>query len=112
MSFGSSMKLTEEWDFDVNTAGDISTVNDIDELLKDISFRLAVNLEREVGRPLTKQTYKRVEVLARNVLLSDPRISRVRNVTVTEDVFEADTIEVEIRAIATNDTEINRVITV
>ncbi|AGM11355.1 hypothetical protein M199_gp025 [Halogranum tailed virus 1] len=79
--YGSGPTLDKDWDFTVDNTGDIECTNQLGfetaELEKDLAFAIARRLELELGKRTTPSQQATVKSLAREVILRDPRISRV-----------------------------------
>lgn len=80
--FGAGVSLNEDWDFQVDSSGDLATVSGEQELQKDVAFNVARNWGDSIGRRVDSATQKRIQVTARDVLLNDPRIESITNLDV------------------------------
>lgn len=82
--FGAGPDLNENWDFEVNSTGDIATTIGVDELEKDIAFNVARRLDGEIGRRRDRSTEKRIQVIVEDIFAEEVRIDSVVDVTVRE----------------------------
>lgn len=103
-NFGSGIKLTHNWDIDVDNTGDVATVSGSEELQKDSSMLSSITLEKQLGKSiqsrLNSNSMKDIELLVRRTLLSDERIKRVVNVEAWSPENTIDLIEIEAEVIA------------
>jgi|APHM01.1.fsa_nt_gi hypothetical protein len=98
---GAGIALNQDWDFEVDTTGDLRMTTGLAELQKDIAFNVADSLQSELGRRIDNTTAKRISVIVQNQLVEDPRVVAVGNTTVRrvdntnefEVVAEADTVD-------------------
>lgn len=97
--WGSGLKLTRDWDLQIDETGDLKSVFGLEELEKDLAFRTAIEIEQEIGQILTKNTLAEIRITFRQALNEDVRVNRVVNV-VAEQV---DTNEVRVSATVVSD---------
>lgn len=118
MSLGSGIKLSEEkqiddqtvnWDLVIDNTGDISAEFGVDELAKDLAFQTASQLDAYLGAPLDETFKGRIRVKAKNIILQDPRIDSVPQLSVESD---DDTITLEVTALVENGDEYTFVVPV
>lgn len=81
-SLGAGVGLNRDFDFEVDTTGDLATVTELDELEKDVAFNVARTLQESIGQPVTSSTAKELQVDVRDVLIEDSRINVVGSVTI------------------------------
>lgn len=81
---GGGIYLDPDFDFEVDSTGDLRTSTDLDELGKDISFNVATELQGELGRRVDTTTQKRINLIVQNELIEDPRIGSINDVTVRQ----------------------------
>lgn len=81
---GAGLKLTEDWDLDIDMTGDLATVSGRSELEKDISMLVSIRLQNQLGDSISPRldnnTLKKIELLTERSLRSDVRVSDVDNV--------------------------------
>lgn len=92
--YGSGIYLTRTFDFDVDGTGDIRLSRGLDELQKDVAFFQTLALRPELGEPRYNEVLNRIDIRAREMLLADPRIDSVLDLTVREPNDRHDTVEV------------------
>lgn len=103
-TLGSGIKLTSDWDLEVDNTGDIATVSGQKEIEKDLAMLLSIQLEKKVGQSIdptqTANSLKQIELLVHRTLLADARVPSVETVDarLTEDETDSITIEVEVTA--------------
>lgn len=99
-TFGSGIKLDEDWDLVVDSTGDLDHTVDSAELQKDLAFVSAQELEAFYGGPINETTRGRIRLKLTDVFTDDPRISEVTSLSVqdTEDITDEITIEVTLIA--------------
>lgn len=92
-AFGAGIKLTRNWDLEIDNTGDIATVFGIDEFEKDVAYISAKTLHEYVGEPVSILTEKEIEQALIRVLREDERIDTI----IELDVYRAgSTDEVEV----------------
>jgi hypothetical protein len=74
---GSGPSLDVDFDFVVDTTGDIESSSNVEELGKDLSIRMALNLEQYIGQPPTNLLKQKVATTATKVALADTRVRGV-----------------------------------
>lgn len=106
--FGAGVGLNRDWDFEVDSTGDLTTVSGLDELEKDVAFNVARNWEDSIGRRVGSSTQKRIQITVRDVLIDEPRVNDIRNLTVRRVADNANKFEVvaEVNTIVGADTEL------
>jgi hypothetical protein len=77
--FGSGIYLDSQLDFSVDPTSDIQTSSGVDELEKDLSIAMIVNLQQFLGRPPSGNLETKVFTAAKNVALGDTRVLRVNS---------------------------------
>lgn len=110
-NLGSGIKLTSDWDFEVDPTGDLATVSGTEELAKDASMLTAIQLEDALGEPISMlqtNSLKSVEVSVERLLRQDPRVSDVASVTARPSDAE-DTITVDVQVVTDADQDYNLV---
>ena len=90
--------LTTTWDIEIGGDGDIAISAGVDELEKDISFKVARVIETSRGQNITRNFLARVESVVENIMNRDERIREVIEVTAVEDDDEADQYNIEAEA--------------
>ncbi len=80
--FGSGPFLTEDFDFEVTTTGDIRISKGVKELEKDIAFQNVIELQNVAGSRKTPQIRARLRSRVQAILLQDPRISSVNSIEI------------------------------
>lgn len=100
--FGAGIALSEDWDFEIDSTGDIKTVSGQTELQKDVAFNVARNLQDVLGRRMDNATSKRIEISVQNVLVNEVRIDEVLSVDVRR-IEMSDMFEVVAEAVATDE---------
>ena len=92
--------LTTTWDIEIGGDGDIAIVAGVDELEKDISFKVARVIETSRGQSITRNFLARVESVVENIMNRDERIREVIEVTAVQDDNDLDRYNVEAEATA------------
>jgi hypothetical protein len=87
--YGSGLSLSEDLDLRVDATGDILVSDELEELEKDLSFRLISALERERFGILDPATREEIRVTVRNAIIADQRIERIEDIT----VFDTNTLD-------------------
>lgn len=80
--FGSGIALSQGLDLQITPAGDLETVDGLDELEKDLSFRLIDALTSLSVQTLTPETRDDVRATVKGVLVADLRVETVTGLTV------------------------------
>jgi len=75
--FGSGIFLDDQFDFSVNSTGDLKTRSGLDELQKDLAFNMVINLNQYRGQPPTGNLKEKVAATAKSVAEADSRIDFV-----------------------------------
>lgn len=91
---GAGIALNEDWDFEVDSTGDLLATTGIAELEKDVAFNVAREWEDSIGRRVDASAKKQIQITAQSVLLSDDRIDTVNNVTARQVNGHANKFEV------------------
>jgi len=88
VDYGSSPVLTQEFDLEIDSTGDIlctsQTIDPFDEIEKDLSFKLASELDELIGTSMKPTQKALLETAVRDIVSRDPRIERIINIDVTE----------------------------
>jgi len=92
--------LTTTWDIEIGGDGDIAIAAGVDELEKDISFKVSRVIETSRGQNITRNFLARVESVVENILNRDERIREVIEVTAVQDDDDLDRYNVEAEATA------------
>ena len=92
--------LTTTWDIEIGGDGDIAISAGVDELEKDISFKVARVIETSRGQNITRNFLARVESVVENVMNRDERIREVIEVSAVQDDNDLDRYNVEAEATA------------
>ena len=87
-------------DIEISGDGDIAITRGVEELEKDISFKLARALQDSQGQRITANFLSRVEELTRRILNGDERIRSVGSVEAFQSDVDGDKYYVEATAIA------------
>lgn len=75
--FGTGIHLDEQLDFSVDPSGDLQAERGLDELQKDLSFQMIVNLQQFIGQPPSGNIEAKVINIAAKIALADSRVSSV-----------------------------------
>lgn len=87
---------TYDWDLAIDESGDLKTVaNTEDELLKDVAFRAANDLQDVLGLPLTPTTMNRVRAVVKDSMTSDSRISQIVSLDVERVPTSSNAVQIE-----------------
>lgn len=97
--FGSGPSLSEDLDLRVDATGDILASDGLEELEKDLSFRLLVAFENTTFGVLDPGAREDIRVTARGAITADPRIDTVSDISIF-DTGGLDEITVGITATA------------
>lgn len=113
--FGAGIFLDPDIDFEVDESGDIRTITGEREFQKDIAFFVKYELEREIededgnitrhsqiGQRLDATTLKRIEIIAEDTLLNDPRVDSINSL----DAREVDENDNRVELVADVDAEL------
>lgn len=103
-NLGSGPALDKDFDFVLDSSGDIKDSNGLDELEKDLSFASAFRLQDHIGTPLTPTTRQKVENALTEVFDKEPRIDSVQEMEVEQvdygfDVFITAIVDEERQAL-------------
>ena len=88
------------WDIEIGGDGDLAIVAGVDELEKDISFKVARVIDTSRGQNITRNFLARVESVVENILNRDERIREVIDVTAVQDENDPDRYSVEAEAVS------------
>lgn len=91
---------TITWDIEIGGDGDIAIAAGVDELEKDISFKVARVIDTSRGDTITRNFLARVESVVENILNRDERIREVIEVTATADDDLPDQYNIEAEAVS------------
>jgi hypothetical protein len=94
--FISGLDLTEDLDLAVDATGDLRSSEGLDELEKDLSFRLILAFEDVTLGILDPRTREEIRVTATEAVTADPRVTALNDVT----VFDGDSIDEVVVGIA------------
>jgi hypothetical protein len=104
--FGGGIQLDEDWDFEIDSTGDIKTAKGVAELEKDLAFRSTVAIQPYLGQPIDNTLAEKVRNILREAMLQDDRIEAVESIsfertgrdeiTVTVTVITSDASEYEL----------------
>lgn len=83
--FGSGIFLDEQLDFSVGNTGDLKHTSGLEELQKDLAFKMILNLEQFLGQPPSGNLKAKVADVASRVAIADTRVN-----SVVEDSIEVD----------------------
>jgi len=75
--FGSGIFLDEQFDFSVGSTGDLKSTNGLNELQKDLAFKMVLNLEQFLGQPPSGNLEAKVADVASRVAVADVRVNSV-----------------------------------
>jgi hypothetical protein len=81
--FGAGPLLTQDFDFEVTTTGDLDITRESDELQKDLALFLSISLGEYIGDPAYQNTGAKISSQVDRTLNNDPRINNVIDVEVT-----------------------------
>lgn len=77
---GGGMQLDDDWDFAIDSTGDIKTVQGVPELEKDLAFRSTVALQPYLGQPIDNTLAEKLRNILRQAMLDDERIAEVNSI--------------------------------
>lgn len=86
------------WDLKLNSVGDIQTVRDDLLLQQDVAYNTTIELDEELGAPMTPLTLNRITARVKEALNDEPRILRVSVLNVREQ--NTDTVEIVARVVS------------
>lgn len=110
--FGSGPSLDENWDLYVDSSsGDLAISDGPEELRKDLAFNVGIYLRQFVGDYITPGLQSDIRVGARDVILSDPRISEIQSIEVSKPASNSDDLSIDVTALTVEGTEIDEVFT-
>jgi len=96
---GSGPDLDKNFDFRINTVGDIASTSGVSELEKDLSIQMVLSLSDYLGEPAKSNVKNKVAGTAENVALLDSRVQSVdKTKTDVEIDRQNDQIDVKIFA--------------
>lgn len=78
---GGGVQLDDDWDFIIDSTGDITTVEGVPELEKDLAFRSTVALQPYLGQPIDNTLAEKIRNILRNAMLDDERIAEVNSIS-------------------------------
>lgn len=81
---GGGIALDDDFDFEVDETGDIRKTTGRAELEKDIAYATAYALQAQLGQRVDGTAKKQVELIVRNVLIEEVRITDINRVNVIE----------------------------
>ncbi len=96
--YGAGIELTQDLDLKVDSTGDISSVDGIDELEKDLAFRLFRVFTNQVGELFSAKDKSRARRSARVTINRDPRVQDVISVDVERVSEDTVRIDADVRA--------------
>lgn len=76
-NLGAGQYLDQNFDFDIDTTGDIRAASGLNELEKDLSVQMAFTLSEFLGEPPTNETEAEVKRTVYRVAIADVRVSSV-----------------------------------
>lgn len=82
IDFGSGIDLDRDLDLVITPAGDISNTDGLDELQKDLSYKMIETMDGRTGAALNKDTRAHYKSVATGVLRSDPRVDQVKYIEI------------------------------
>lgn len=100
--FGTGIYLDEQLDFVVSPTGDLKTKTGADELQKDLSYNMILNLQQYLGQPPSGNLEEKVAGTARRVAEADTRIDSVLSEQ-TKVTFSPDREEIELIMVIRSD---------
>lgn len=105
--FGAGIHLDEQFDFSVDSTGDLESESGVDELQKDLAFQMVISLDKYIGQPPTGNLNEKVAGTARRVAEIDSRVGFV-DARKTEVSFSTDRQEITLKMyVQTDDGEKN-----
>lgn len=117
VDYGSGPRLDRYFDFTIDQTGDVDASSGIDELRKDLAFRIAGALEYGYGvdRPvvvsdgvvgdvLVDGTLADIEIALSSLVVEDSRVDAVRNVEARTSDGTGDTIEIDLQVVVDDST--------
>lgn len=109
-SFGTGLDLTDELDLSVNQSGDLTDATDIDELKKDIAFRVLTSIDVGDYLLLTVGGQEDLRIDVEQAIEADSRVQSA-SAEITDFVATDDTINVD-ATVQTENGEFESVITI
>lgn len=79
---GSGIALSQHLDFIVDTTGDLEHAEGVGEVRKDLAFNIIREMSDFEGRVPNRETEKDAEIVAKRVILADPRVSTLNAIEV------------------------------
>lgn len=101
-NFGAGIHLDEQFDFAVDTTGDIQSDRGVIELQKDLSFQMVISLSKYLGQAPTGNLPEKVAGTARRVAEVDDRVRFVDS-SKTEVSFSTDRQEITLKIFVQTD---------
>jgi len=89
-NYGSGVSLDENYDFIIDSTGDLEDSRGLSELEKDLSFASSVRLFEHIGMPLTSTRKQKIKNSVESIMSSEPRISSVLNISVSQSDYGFD----------------------
>lgn len=91
---GAGIALDTDWDLIIDNTGDIDETRGSEELQKDIAFNATLALQDILGQPVTRELMARTRSIVQDVLVEDPRVATVTNITARKIEDNSDRIEI------------------
>lgn len=84
--YGAGPVLTQNFDFNIISSGDIETASGPTELEKDIAFNVAAVINEEgLGNQFGETQRNNLRVLIGSTISDDPRITNINRLTIEQD---------------------------
>lgn len=80
--FGAGPYLTQDLDWEVDSTGDVRTIDGVEELEKDMALFSIAALQSILGRPESAETRGQMQSTVNDILSADPRVDDVISVDV------------------------------
>jgi hypothetical protein len=99
-NFGSGPALNEDFDFIIDNTGELESSSSVEELGKDLSMQMVLNLEKYLGQSPTNLLRRKVELTATRVATADTRVREVDTESTTVSFSNRrDELTVEMRVL-------------
>lgn len=84
-AYGAGIGLDEVWSIEVDKGGDVATVDGVDELGKDLAYQSARVLHGEIGKHLTQETLRDIEIRVKRQAKADPRVESIESIEARDE---------------------------
>lgn len=107
--FGAGIHLDGQFDFAVDTTGDLKHESGVSELQKDLAFQMVISLDKYIGQPPSGNLNEKVAGTARRVAELDTRVNFV-DTRKTDVSFSTDRQEITLKMVVQTDSGENELI--